>query len=59
QKTNGSAENLGEELVSVQDYIGLNGPVKLDAYGDAVRNLAIQKVINRTFVTIKKLEIAQ
>jgi branched-chain amino acid transport system substrate-binding protein len=59
QKTNGSAENLGEELVSVQDHIGLNGPVRLDAYGDAVRNLAIQKVIDRTFVTIKKLEIAQ
>jgi len=59
QKTNGSAENLGEELVGIQDFIGLSGPVKLDAYGDVIRNLAIQKVIDGEFVTIKKLEIAQ
>ncbi len=59
EKTNGSAENLGSELIGIQDYIGLTGPVKLDAYGDVLRNLAIQKVIDGEFVTIRNLEMPQ
>jgi branched-chain amino acid transport system substrate-binding protein len=59
EKTNGSAENLGNELIGIQDYTGLTGPVKLDAYGDVLRNLTIQKVINGRFVTIKNLEMPQ
>jgi hypothetical protein len=46
-------------LIGIQDYIGLTGPVKLDAYGDVLRNLAIQKVIDGEFVTIRNLEMPQ
>ncbi len=58
-KTNGSAKNLGKELVSIQDYVGLTGPVKLDSSGDVVRNLVVQKIIDGKFKTVKKLEMAE
>ena len=59
QKTNGRAENLGNELLSIQDYVGLTGPVKLDSAGDVVRNLVVQKIIDGKFETVKKLEMAE
>jgi ABC-type branched-subunit amino acid transport system substrate-binding protein len=57
--TNGSAENLGDELISIQDYTGLTGPIKLDDYGDVLRPLDIQKINDGKFVTIKKLDMTQ
>jgi branched-chain amino acid transport system substrate-binding protein len=59
QKTNGSTKNLGSELIGIQDYMGLSGPVKLDAYGDVLRNLSIQKIVDGKFVTIKKLDMSE
>lgn len=59
EKTNGSAQNLGRELIGIEDYTGLTGRVKLDAYGDVLRNLVIQKIVDGKFVTLKKLDAAQ
>lgn len=58
-KTNGTPENLGSELVGIQDFVGLTGPVKLDAFGDVLRPLVIQKINGGKFVTIKKLDVSQ
>lgn len=57
QETNGSAKNLGSELIGIQDYVGLTGPVKLDAFGDVLRNMSIQKIVDGKFVTIKNLDM--
>jgi branched-chain amino acid transport system substrate-binding protein len=54
QKTGGSSTNLGQELIGIQDYIGLNGSVQLDEYGDVVRDLTIQKIVDGKFEIIKK-----
>lgn len=59
EKTDGSPQNLGRELIGIRDYVGLTGPVKLDAYGDVLRNLVIQKISDGKFVTIKKLDVAK
>lgn len=59
EKTGGSAINLGNALIGIQDYMGLTGPVMLDAYGDALRVLSIQKIIDGKFVTIKKLDMTE
>lgn len=59
KKTNGSPENLGSELVAIDDFVGLTVPFKLDTYGDVLRPLVIQKIIDGEFVTIKKLDVTQ
>ncbi|MRS05293.1 ABC transporter substrate-binding protein [bacterium] len=59
EETDGHAINLGNALIGIQDYVGLTGPVKLDAYGDALRVLSIQKIVDGKFVTIRKLDMTE
>jgi len=49
--TGGSASGLSDALLSLKDFHGLTGPIRLDQYGDAVRPLVIQRVVGREFIT--------
>ena len=55
--THGSADGLPEALIEVQNFEGLTGLISLDSYGDVVRPLFIQKVIDGKFETIEKLDL--
>jgi branched-chain amino acid transport system substrate-binding protein len=56
QETRGRANGLEEAILSQQDFPGLSSPISLDQFGDALRPLIIQKVVDGEFVTIMHLE---
>lgn len=56
KKTGGEANGLAEALMEVKNFRGLTGPIRLNEYGDAIRPLYIQRVHERSFETIRKID---
>jgi len=59
EKTAGDAEGLPQALIGIEDFQGLSGEIQIDAYGDAVRSLVIQRVIDGQFVTVESLALSR
>jgi branched-chain amino acid transport system substrate-binding protein len=57
KKTGGEANGLAEALMGLKNFQGLTGSIRLNEYGDAIRPLYIQKVHNRSFETIQKIDL--
>ncbi|MBN2499409.1 MAG: ABC transporter substrate-binding protein [Anaerolineales bacterium] len=52
RQTEGQAEGLPEALTSIKNLAGVQSGISLDQYGDVSRDVFIDAVINRQFVTI-------
>ncbi|MEA1889522.1 MAG: ABC transporter substrate-binding protein, partial [Pseudomonadota bacterium] len=59
EKTAGEPEGLPEALKDIKSFQGLSGEIEVDAYGDAVRSLVIQRVIDGQFVTVESLALSR
>jgi len=57
--TAGNADGLSQALIDMKDFEGLSGEIQVDAYGDAVRSLVIQRVIDGEFVTVEYLDLSE
>ena len=55
KKTGGESKGLSDALLSLNDFQGLTGSIRLDQYGDAIRPLYILRVNQGHFETVKTL----
>lgn len=55
--TKGKADGLPEALISLSNVTTLTSNVTINEYGDTIRPLFIQRVVNGKFVTIKRIDI--
>ena len=58
EKTEGTATGLRAALLETNNFIGVNGRISFDPYGDVIRTLYLITVQNGQFQTIATLEIA-
>ena len=59
EKTAGEADGLPQALIEIDGFQGLSGEIQFDAYGDALRSLVIQRVIDGQFVTVESLTLSE
>lgn len=59
RKTGGNRTGLPEALASITHLSGLTGEIAFDEFGDAVRNLYVQRVQSSTFKTVRQLDYGQ
>lgn len=57
KKTDGQADGLGEAFISLSDYQGLTGMIRIDANGDASRQLFIRRLEGQKFRTIATIQL--
>jgi branched-chain amino acid transport system substrate-binding protein len=55
--TKGRSDGLPEALTSLSNVTTLTSSVTINEYGDTIRPLFIQEVVNGKFVTIKRIDI--
>jgi branched-chain amino acid transport system substrate-binding protein len=58
KRTGGNAAGLSDTLVGLKNYQGLESTIQIDEYGDAMRQLFIQRLQNHQFETIETLNPA-
>ena len=56
EKTKGNAKGLGDALVQIGTFQGLEGPIYMDEFGDARRTLYIMRLENGTFSIVDEVE---
>ena len=57
EKTDGSADGLGEALLEIRNYSGVHGQIQFDEFGDVERTLYLTSVRNGKFETIQTIGI--
>jgi branched-chain amino acid transport system substrate-binding protein len=58
KKTGGNAAGLPDALVGLKNYQGLESTIQMDEYGDAMRQLFIQRLQNHQYETIETVNPA-
>jgi branched-chain amino acid transport system substrate-binding protein len=57
KRTSGQSDGLPEALASLSNVSTLTSSITINEYGDTIRPLFIQRVIDAVFVTIKRIDI--
>lgn len=56
RETRGRVRGLEDAMIAQRGFLGLASPIILDEFGDAIRPLIIQKVVDGEFITIEHLD---